>query len=148
MQENRSPYPPYQKCPCGAGGKYKFCCYVKGFHYYLDSDGSVYKSTPIPKELHAKLMSHRADLEKRLGRPLKPDDKLFPDLDEDTLKQDMIDRARESGAPPAVLYAIKKTGRIVTDANRHLISDVEIEKWDAFVKEHLDLHPDEDPSVT
>jgi len=152
----RVPYPKYQECPCGSGQKYKFCCYTKGFHYYLDDEGAgagagtgaVSRAVPMTKELSELLKQHRANLEKKLGRPIQPDDPIFPDLDEDDIKKKTVEIMQSTGIRPALIYAYEKTGLMVTEQNKHLIPDIDIEEWQAAVEEYYELHPEEDPRTS
>jgi hypothetical protein len=144
----RTPYPKYQECPCGSGQKYKFCCYTKGFHYYLDDGGEVSKSVPLTKEAVELLKHRRMDLEKELGRPLRPDDRLFPDLDVEDMKRKGGEIMRATGIRPVLIYAYEKTGLMVTAQNKHLIADIDLEEWDAAVEEYYELHPEDDLRTT
>ena len=142
----RTPYPKYQECPCGSGQKYKFCCYMKGFHYYLD-DGELAKIVPMTKEVSELLKQHRANLEKKLGRPVQPDDPVFPELaalSEEDLKKQLIDDFQKVGIRPVLIYAFEKTGLMVTEQNKHLIPDVDLAEWDDAVEEYYELHPEDD----
>jgi SEC-C motif-containing protein len=115
----RTPYPKYQACPCGSGQKYKFCCYTKGFHYYLDDDDD----------------------------PVRSDDPILPELaslSEDDLKKQMIGDFQKVGIRPVLIYAFEKTGLMVTAQNKHLIPDVDLAAWDDAVEEYYELHPEED----
>ena len=66
----------------------------------------------------------------KFGRYPGPDDPVFFDPDEDTpvpLSDEEYERAVVAGMPqagldPAVIYAFKRTGRMVTDSNKHLLS--------------------------
>lgn len=144
MSDERTPYPKYQACPCGSGAKYKFCCYTKGFHYYVDDDNEVSRAVPMTSEVSALLKQRHADLEKELGRPLRPDDQLFSGLDVDDMKKKTVEIMHSAGIRPVLIYAYEKTGRIVTDQNKHLIPDSDLEEWDAVVEEYYELHPEED----
>ena len=150
-ESERTPYPKYQECPCGSGQKYKFCCFMKGFHYYLDDDRGLVKDIPMSKEVSDLLKQRCADLEQKLGRPLKPDDRLFPelaDLNDEEAKQMMIDTMQKVGTRPVLIYAFEKTGLMVTDSNKHLIADVDLAAWDVAVEEYYALHPEDDPRTT
>lgn len=147
----QTPYPKYQSCPCGSGQKYKFCCYTKGFHYYLDDAAEVATAVPMSKETSELLAQHRANVEKKLGRPVRPDDPVFPELEalsEADLKKQMIADFQKAGIRPALIYAFEKTGLMVTATNKNLIPDIDLAAWDAAVEEYYDLHPEDDPRTT
>jgi hypothetical protein len=54
---------------------------------------------------------------------------------------------RVAGVSPALIYAYKETGLIVTHANRRLIPENDLREFDAKVREYYDLHPAEDPNL-
>jgi len=154
FMDDRTPYPKYQSCPCGSGQKYKFCCYTKGFHYYLDDVDEVSRAVPMSKETSELLAQHRANVEKKLGRPVRPDDPVFPELvtlSPEDLKKQMIADFRKVGIRSELIYAFEKTGLMVTDQNKHLIPDIDLAAWSAAVEEYYEyyeLHPEDDPRTT
>jgi len=46
---------------------------------------------------------------------------------------------------PAFLYAFERCGFLVTEANLHLMTDEQVEQWEAAVDEWCAEHPDEAP---
>jgi hypothetical protein len=152
-EQERKPYPKYQECPCGSGKKYKFCCFTKGFHYYIDAAGgtNVRKEVPISAEVSELLTQHKANQEEKLGRPVCPDDLIFPELaalGEENFKAQMAAELRKMGIRPVLIYAFEKTGLLVSETNKHLIPDVDLAEWDAAVEEYYELHPEEDLRTT
>ncbi len=148
----QSPFPRNERCPCGSGDQYQRCCFLKGFHFYVDDEtGDVLRSVPMDRET-------RGDVEKLLatqcekfiaahGREPGPDDPIFFDVDEDKLRADTAHAMREAGIPAALIYAYEETGLIVTQENRSLIPDVELREYDAKVREYYDLFPDRAPNL-
>ena len=49
---------------------------------------------------------------------------------------EIIKAGRREGIDPAFLYAIKKTERVVTETNKHLLTKAELEEWEAAIKEY------------
>lgn len=150
-EHERTPYPKYQACPCGSGQKYKFCCYTKGFHYYVEDDEKVSRSVPMTPEMRELIERRRVDLEKKLGRPLRPDDQLFPELaalSDEEFKTKTVADFRRLGVRPVLIHAYEKTGLMVTDQNKHLIPDIDLAAWDAAVEEYYELHPEDDPRAS
>ena len=43
--------------------------------------------------------------------------------------------AGDSGIDPAIVYAVNKTGRIVTETNVHFLTDAELQEWNDAVDE-------------
>ena len=42
----------------------------------------------------------------------------------------------KAGLDPAFIHAFEKTGLLVSEENRHLIPEIDLEKWEAAVDEH------------
>ena len=40
-----------------------------------------------------------------------------------------------SGAPPEIIYAFEKTGRIVTEQNKQFLTKAEIREWEGAIRE-------------
>lgn len=57
------------------------------------------------------------------------------DSQEETWKI-LLRAAAETGMPPAILYAMHKTGRIVTEDNEQLLTDAELREWNDAVEEY------------
>ena len=52
----RKPFPRNERCSCGSGDKYKRCCFLKGFHFYVDEEtGEVIRSVPLNREARGEL---------------------------------------------------------------------------------------------
>jgi hypothetical protein len=47
-----------------------------------------------------------------------------------------VQAAGASGIDPALVYAMNKTGRIVTEQNMRFLTDVEIQEWNDAVDEY------------
>jgi hypothetical protein len=127
---------------------------MKSFHYYIDTDtGEVEREVPMTTEdrqVLAPLMEQqRLRFVERFGREPGPDDPIFfdEDLDEDKLNGEMAEVMRSIGIRPALIYATQKTGLIVTEQNRNLIPDIDLEEWEAAIEEYYDLHPEADPGI-
>lgn len=56
-------------------------------------------------------------------------------LSEDDVMAAMMAVFERAGTPPHIVYAAKKTGRIVTVENQHLLSAEELAEWNAAVAE-------------
>jgi hypothetical protein len=47
-----------------------------------------------------------------------------------------LQAAGDSGIDPAIVYAMNKTGRIVTETNVHFLTDAELQEWNDAVDEY------------
>jgi hypothetical protein len=47
-----------------------------------------------------------------------------------------LQAAGDSGIDPAIVYAMNKTGRIVTETNMQFLTDAELQEWNDAVDEY------------
>ncbi len=148
----RQKVPRNAPCPCGSGKKYKQCCIRKDFEWLEDDDGGLFKAIPISDELADVLDEQRQAFIAKHGREPGPDDPMFPDMPHfEHAEHQMIEAMKEAGIDPAIIYATEKTGRIVSEANMNLLSDVELDEWNAAIEyraEHSSPQPPESPIGT
>lgn len=129
-------------CPCGSGKKYKVCCYNKGFEWQEDDQGGIYKSVPMTDEVADVLAQQKQKFIERFGREPGPDDPIFFDMPHpEHLEAMMVEGMKAAGIDPAIIHAFEKTnGLLVTEENKHLISDKDLEAWDAAIREYEEKH--------
>src|SRR5919199_318593 len=133
-------------CPCGSGKKYKKCCWGKGFDWEEDEAGNLYQSTPISPEVADILRAQRQKFIDQHGREPGPDDPVFFDMPHpEHLEHMMVEDMKKAGIDPAIIYAFEKTGRLVTERNRHLLPDSALEEWQAAVEEYEAKHGKKQP---
>ncbi len=81
---------------------------------------------------------------KKFGRDPSPDDPIFfdPDAEEPVplnpqqYEQDMIETMAQAGINPAFIYAFRRTGRIVTESNKHRLTEKELRRWNDAISEY------------
>jgi hypothetical protein len=81
---------------------------------------------------------------KKFGRYPGPNDPVFFNPEEDTpvpLSDDEYDQAvlaamAQAGLDPARIYAFKRTDRMVTEHNKHLLSKKQLQQWDDAISEY------------
>jgi hypothetical protein len=128
-------------CPCGSGKKYKHCCYGKGFDYEQDDDGTLLKSIPISPEMAELFEAQRQKFIQKFGREPGPGDKVFFDMPHpEQLEHLTVQAMKQAGIDPAIIYAYEKTGRIVTEDNQHLLSQADLDEWQAAIEEYESKH--------
>jgi hypothetical protein len=87
---------------------------------------------------------------KKFQREPDPDDPIFFDPDADTpqplteaaitaMFNEVLDAAKRAKLPPEEIYAIRKTGRMVTEKNKQLLSPEDIAEWNAALEEYRSL---------
>ena len=52
------------------------------------------------------------------------------------LNEIIVSQLRDSGASESYIYAFKKTGRIVTEENEHLLTKAEYKEWEDAAREY------------
>ncbi|HEV2357765.1 MAG TPA: hypothetical protein VGZ23_09175 [bacterium] len=98
---------------------------------------------PLTPEVVAALKDLRDAFTRKFGRPPGPDDPLFFNPDADAPRPVPLDRAHRetkkllvaSGAPPEIIYAFEKTGRIVTEQNKQFLTKAEIREWKGAIRQ-------------
>jgi DNA-binding transcriptional regulator YhcF (GntR family) len=51
----------------------------------------------------------------------------------------ILSAAGKAGVRPELIYAMRKTGRIVTASNQDLLTDDELQEWQDAIEEYLAL---------
>jgi SEC-C motif len=133
-------------CPCGSGKKYKKCCRGKGFDWEEDEAGTLYKSVPMSPEVADILQQQRQRFIDKHGREPGPDDPVFFDMPPlEQVEHQTAEAMKAAGIDPAIIYAFEKTGRLVTEQNRHLLPDSALDEWQAAIEEYEARHRKEEP---
>lgn len=88
----------------------------------------------LSPELAEALRHYKELREKELGRPLRPDEKIF-DMTEKEMDKVMVETMQQAGIAPELIHAYRKTGFILTDKNKHLFSPEELEEWNQAIQE-------------
>lgn len=110
------------------------------------SDGS--RTIQLDAETMQQIQEQLVRFEEKFGRPPGPDDPIFFDPDRDIpvpiselkVEENMVQAMEESGMDRAFVYAYQQTGRLVTEANMHLLTDEDIQEWEDAVERYRSLH--------
>ena len=108
------------------------------------------KAVPLNAEAQRAIHEQRRKFREKFGRDAGPDDPIFFDPDADTpqpiskaaldeMTGQILSAAGKAGVRPELIYAMKKTGRIVTESNQHLLTDEELQEWQDAIEEYLAL---------
>ena len=100
------------------------------------------------------LKEQRAQFREKFGRDPEPDDPIFfnPDVatpepltpaQDDALDQEIIEAMGDAGIDAAIIYAYRKTGRIMTEQNEYLLSDDDRQEWNAALEEYARFSKDQ-----
>jgi hypothetical protein len=131
-------------CPCGSGKNYKHCCHGKDFEFLEDDDGTIFKSIPMSDEMGEIIAEQKRKFTEKFGREPASGDNLFFDMRAvEHAEHFIVEGMKKAGIDPAIIFAFEKTGLLVTEANEHLITDVDRAEWEAAVLEYRAKHGDE-----
>ena len=102
----------------------------------------------MKREMQEAIRSQLRLFREKFGREPGPDDPVFfdPDADNpqfcgseatDHMTDQMVEAMSAAGIRPEAIYAFRKTGRIVTEDNWHLLSEADRKEWTDAVNEYL-----------
>ena len=105
------------------------------------------KRVPIPPVVRELLEKQRAAFRKQFSREPEPTDPIFFDPNcpypkpvsqqqQDGVEQEILAAMANVGIDPAIMYAFRKTGRIVTAHNQQFLSKEELTEWQDAVEEY------------
>jgi hypothetical protein len=108
------------------------------------------KAVPLNAEAQRAIQEQLRKFREKFGRDAGPEDPIFFDPKADTpqpiskasldeMTGQILSAAGKAGVRPELIYAMKKTGRIVTESNQHLLTDEELQEWQSAIEEHLAL---------
>lgn len=111
---------------------------------------SAHKTISLNDEATAALKEQQRSFREKFGADPGPEDPIFCNPNADTPQpiseaglDEMMGRilsaAGKVGVRPELIYAMKKTGRIVTESNQHLVTDEEMQEWQNAIVEYLAL---------
>jgi hypothetical protein len=109
--------------------------------------GEAEKIIPINPETAEIIAQQKKLFREQFGREPGPDDPLFlessvavqrflSDESTDEIWKSLLQAVGDSGIDPAIVYAMNKTGRIVTEGNLKFLTDAELQEWNDAVNEY------------
>lgn len=105
-------------CPCGSGLTYLECCAdLKSNTWLEDDEGNIVRSVSMPPEVIELFKKYKKLLEDKLGRPLREEDKLFPDFDRNEfLNQSLRFIFSNFDISPSVYFVFIADGTLLIDS--------------------------------
>ena len=105
------------------------------------------KKLPLPKMMWDALLEQRAAFRAKFGRDPGPNDPVLFDPDKDVptpidpaeLEGELLGAMRKTGVPPEIIYAYRKTGRLLLKENREVYPPEAQSEWDAAIDEYFRL---------
>ncbi len=109
--------------------------------------GEAEKIIPINHETAEIIAQQKKLFREQFGREPGPDDPLFFDTSvaapqflsvesQEEVWRSLLQAAGDSEIDPAIVYAMNKTGRIVTETNAQFLTDAELQEWHDAVDEY------------
>lgn len=136
-----------QNCPCGSGKKYKSCCISKSLAFERTSTGGYSIGVPLSKAALEVLGQGKREFFRHFEREPGDGDPIFLAkyfASSEDLEIEGVRLMEEAGIRPALIYAYKKTGYILTEENSHIATGAAIKEWEEAIRE-FEEHGD--PSV-
>lgn len=108
-----------------------------------------YRRVPMTKDMIEVLDQQKERFRRKFGRDPRPEDPVLFDenADEpqpmpmDDIEREITDFLMAVNIDPALIYAFKVTGRLVTEENLHLLTEDEIQEWTDAVADYQRLNP-------
>ncbi|WP_054697690.1 SEC-C metal-binding domain-containing protein [Syntrophomonas palmitatica] len=133
-------YPRNALCPCGSGKKYKHCCIDKEFEW-VERNGEICKRIPLPNNVTNILKKQYQKHIDTFGREPGPDDLVFFNVPSGIdLEKETVKIMEEAGIPGELIYAYKKTGRLVSEENKKYLTDAELKEWKDAIAEYYSIY--------
>lgn len=108
-------------------------------------EGQLVKQIPIPAELASELHRQKDRFREKFGRAPGPDDPIFFDpnaeeplpLNVEAAFAELVAIAGQIGIAPQLIYAMNKTGRMVTEDNQKFLTPSELQEWNDALAEYF-----------
>jgi hypothetical protein len=92
----------------------------------------------------------RERFRQKFGRDPRPEDPVLFDEDYDDPRplsaqkftRILVDALKEANARPEIIFAVQKTGMLVTEYNQYRLTSDEYRQWCDAIDEYRRLHPD------
>jgi integrase len=108
------------------------------------------KTIPLNAEAQRAIQEQLRKFREKFGRDAGPEDPIFFDPDADTpqpiskavldeMTGHILSAAGKASVRPELIYAMRKTGRIVTESNQRLLTDDELQEWQDAIEEYRAL---------
>ncbi|MDB4893964.1 MAG: hypothetical protein JWN15_226 [Firmicutes bacterium] len=108
----------------------------------------AYRRVRMSKEMIQMLEEQKQRFRAKFGRDPRPDDPVVWDEDadqptpvsEEDIHEVLLQALTAASSPPEFIFAFRKTGRLVTESNQHLLSPEEYQEWCDAVEEYRRLN--------
>jgi len=133
-----SPLPLDGPCGCDSGLTYGECCKQKGIVFLRGAGGQIFRQQVVQPELETALQESAARFKEIFGRKMRDEPFLFESvLDGEEDRWNAIrETGRHAGIPEVLTYAWRRTGLLVSEENKALMSDNHLQEWNDAVEEY------------
>lgn len=143
---------PNSPCPCGSGKKFKLCCHGKAFSFLAEDVDSYTVRMPMTGSMQEIAVRSADEFRRHFEREPGPRDPFFLAkylYSERDTEREIVAAMKAVDVNPAIIYAYKKTGYILSKSQLHRYTGAAIAEWDEAIEE-FDEHegePDEGPEA-
>lgn len=116
----------WELCPCESGKMYHKCCKVKGIKWTIGKDGNLDKTVPLKSEVIEIFEKQKNFFFELYGREFNTDEYVLfnsPIYGGDILGNAMVYAARKAGIEENKIYAMYKSGIILTLTNEDVMPE-------------------------
>jgi hypothetical protein len=136
--KNTTEIPDENFCPCESGSIYSECC--KGKIVWTTDGKNYYRRITLSSKEKEYFKKLKEETEKKLGHPVKPSDKIFPNLDIDDFYSKTIEAFFKSNTRAVLLYTyLHLDGLFVCESNEDKISLKDKEQHEGLYDEFYAL---------
>lgn len=134
--------PRTENCPCGSGKRYGACCQKKKIRYTVSSKGKIFREARLSSELVKMLKEHQERFLEVFGRKAgKKDLVLFDQFlsgfnDTEEILESI---SKKVGVQEQVIFATRRTGFMVGEHSKRIMSDIDYQEWKDAIDEYFIL---------
>lgn len=127
-----------QACPCGSGKKYKRCCADKPLAFQRAGNGDYSIGVPLSDAALEIMEQGKREFVRHFERVPGEGDPIFLArylASPEDLEIEGAQLMEQAGVSPALIYAYKKTGYILTEENSRIATGAAIQEWEDAIRE-------------
>lgn len=139
-QRDLRPWRSVDPCPCGTELSYGECCEPRSVIWQRDGRGNPFRSIEIAPEFQKYIFEQPLRKFRHVfRRDPGPNDRVDPYTyvtDPEEFEANFIEAAESSGIDPAIVYAFRKTGRIMMEGVSDRLPQKYVDEWNEAVEEY------------
>lgn len=126
-------------CPCESGTNYGRCCASRGVKWIRQANGTPARAVKITRELRPLIEHARTRFQHLFRRsPGKYDlfDPIAYTIDSEEFLEEFTRSAENAGVDPALIYATRKTGRMLVAGLTPPLPQRDLDEWQDAIDEY------------